>query len=303
VEPLRGILLPIAASADDPEFMRCAERVERLRAYLISVQNITSRQSGAAIADHGLLGSQQIAAPLWSATQFSTLLVLAFRNLTISPLANMTVAGETVLIVEIDYPVVIISGRTGAVILMSVMPVSVAGKVSIQQIPVGWARCPSNMVRPLILMDPALCSRTFSNRIPATAASKTFVPAITIPIKRSSNLQRSSNRRNIRSSNRNRSSHRQLYRQLYLHFNFKESEIMSNDPVAAAAAAAAAAVPAAGAATEAAAAAAALDGAAAAAADPAAAAAAIGRIGRGRSLRECVLSELVFMLAEGAKVR
>jgi hypothetical protein len=143
----------------------------------------------------------KIPAPLWSATQFSTILVLAFCDLTITPWANMTVAGESVLIVEIDFPVVIMSGRTGAVILMSVK--SVAGKVSIQHIPVGWARCPSNMVRLLILLDPALCSRTFIKRIPATAG--TFVSAIAIPITRSSNLQRSSDRRNIRSSNRNRS--------------------------------------------------------------------------------------------------
>jgi len=61
-------------------------------------------------------------------------------------------------------------------------------------------------------VDPALCSRTFSNRIPATAG--TFVPAIAIPITRS--LQRSSNRRNIRSNNHNRS---QLHKQLYLLVN------------------------------------------------------------------------------------
>jgi hypothetical protein len=152
----------------------------------------------------------KILAPLWSATQFSTILVLAFCNLTITPWANMTVAGETVLIVEIDFPVVIMSGRTGAVILMSVK--SVAGKVSNQYIPVGWARCPSNMVRLFILLDPALCSRTFSNRIPATAG--TFVSAIAIPITRCSNLQRSSDRRNIRSSNRNRS---QLHKLLLLY--------------------------------------------------------------------------------------
>jgi hypothetical protein len=51
----------------------------------------------------------KIAAPLWSATQFSTFLVLAFCDLTITPWASMTVPGETVLIVEI----VIMSGRTG----------------------------------------------------------------------------------------------------------------------------------------------------------------------------------------------
>jgi hypothetical protein len=68
----------------------------------------------------------KIPAPLWSATQFSTILVLAFcdlstilvlafnyaMGLTITPWANMTVAGETVLIVEIDFPVVIMSSRT-----------------------------------------------------------------------------------------------------------------------------------------------------------------------------------------------
>jgi hypothetical protein len=129
----------------------------------------TQRQDKAVLPSQIMarLVPSEIAAPLWSATQFSTILVLAFCDLTITPLTNMTVAGETVLIVEIDFPVVIMSGRTGVVILMSVM--SVTGKVSIQHIPVGWARCPSNMVRPLILMDPALCSRTFSNRIPATA--------------------------------------------------------------------------------------------------------------------------------------
>jgi hypothetical protein len=52
------------------------------------------------------------------------------------------------------------------------------------------------MVRPLILLDPALCSRTFSNSIPATAG--TFVSAIAIPITRFSNLQRSSDRQTLR---------------------------------------------------------------------------------------------------------
>jgi hypothetical protein len=31
VEPLRGILLPVAASADDPEFMQGAKKAQRLR--------------------------------------------------------------------------------------------------------------------------------------------------------------------------------------------------------------------------------------------------------------------------------
>ena len=64
VEPLRGILLPVAASADDPEFMQGAKKAQCLRDYLISIQNTTSRQSGAAIPDHGLLGSQQNRGPV-----------------------------------------------------------------------------------------------------------------------------------------------------------------------------------------------------------------------------------------------
>ena len=68
VEPLRGMLLPVAASADDPEFMQGAKKAQRLRAYLISIQNTTSRQSGAAIPDHGSLGSQQNRGPVMVCT-------------------------------------------------------------------------------------------------------------------------------------------------------------------------------------------------------------------------------------------
>jgi hypothetical protein len=64
VEPLRGILLPVAASVDDPGFMRGAEKVDKIKTYLISVQNTMSRHGCAAIADHGSLGSQQNRGPV-----------------------------------------------------------------------------------------------------------------------------------------------------------------------------------------------------------------------------------------------
>jgi hypothetical protein len=64
VEPLRGILLPVAALVDDPECMRSAEKVEKIKIYLNSVQNTMSRHGGAAIADHGSLGSQQNPGPV-----------------------------------------------------------------------------------------------------------------------------------------------------------------------------------------------------------------------------------------------
>jgi len=64
VEPLLAILVPVAASVDDPEFTRGAEKVEKIRAYLRSVQNTMSRHGGAAIADHGSLGSQQNPGPV-----------------------------------------------------------------------------------------------------------------------------------------------------------------------------------------------------------------------------------------------
>jgi hypothetical protein len=64
VEPLRAIIVPVAASAADPEFMRGTEKAKHLIAYLKSVQNTTSRHGGAAIADHGSLGSQQNPGPV-----------------------------------------------------------------------------------------------------------------------------------------------------------------------------------------------------------------------------------------------
>ena len=91
VEPLRAILVPVAASVDDPEFTRGAEKVEKIRAYLRSVQNTMSRHGGAAIADHCSLGSQQNPGPVMVCSPVSTILVLAFRDMTITPSAYMTV--------------------------------------------------------------------------------------------------------------------------------------------------------------------------------------------------------------------
>jgi hypothetical protein len=67
--------------------MRGAEKLEMIKTYLISVQNKTSRHGGAAIADHGSLGSQQIPGPVLVCSPVLTILVLAFRDMTITPLA------------------------------------------------------------------------------------------------------------------------------------------------------------------------------------------------------------------------
>ncbi len=108
----------------------------------------------------------RIPAPLWSATQFSTILVLAFRDMTIT--INMT---RPLVLMDLSLRSRTTSNRNRSshrqlhtVFIMSVM--SVAGKVSIHQIPDGLVRCLAiNMARPLVLMDLALRSRTTSTEI------------------------------------------------------------------------------------------------------------------------------------------
>jgi hypothetical protein len=108
----------------------------------------------------------KIPAPLWSATQFSTILVQAFRDMTIT--INMT---RPLVLMDLSLRSRTTSNRNRSshrqlhtVFIMSVM--SVAGKVSIHQIPDGLVRCLAiNMARPLVLMDLALRSRTTSTEI------------------------------------------------------------------------------------------------------------------------------------------
>jgi hypothetical protein len=64
VEPLRAILVPVATSVSNPNFQQGAQEFNYIKAYLISSQNTMSRHGGAAIADHGSLGSQQNPGPV-----------------------------------------------------------------------------------------------------------------------------------------------------------------------------------------------------------------------------------------------
>jgi hypothetical protein len=64
VEPLRAILVPVATSVSNPYFQQGAQEFDYIKAYLISSQNAMSRHGGAAIADHGSLGSQQNPGPV-----------------------------------------------------------------------------------------------------------------------------------------------------------------------------------------------------------------------------------------------
>ena len=64
VEPLRAILVPVATSVSNPYFQQVAQEFDYIKAYLISSQNTMSRHGGAAIADHGSLGSQQNPGPV-----------------------------------------------------------------------------------------------------------------------------------------------------------------------------------------------------------------------------------------------
>ena len=85
VEPLRAILVPVATSVWNPYFQQGVHEFDYIKAYLISSQNTMSRHGGAAIADHGSLGSQQNPGPVMVCNPVSTILVLAFRYMTITP--------------------------------------------------------------------------------------------------------------------------------------------------------------------------------------------------------------------------
>ena len=91
MEPLRAILVPVSTSVSNPYFQQGAQEFDYIKAYLISSQNTMSRNSGAAIADHGSLGSKQNPGPVMVCNPVSTILVLAFRDMTITPSAYMTV--------------------------------------------------------------------------------------------------------------------------------------------------------------------------------------------------------------------
>ena len=98
--------------------------------------------------------------------QVSTILVQAFRDMTIT--INMT---RPLVLMDLSLRSRTTSNRNRSshrqlhtVFIMSVM--SVAGKVSIHQIPDGLVRCLAiNMARPLVLMDLALRSRSTSTEI------------------------------------------------------------------------------------------------------------------------------------------
>ena len=64
MEPLRAILVPVATSVWNPYFQQGVHEFDYIKAYLISSQNTMSRHGGAAIADHGSLGSQQNPGPV-----------------------------------------------------------------------------------------------------------------------------------------------------------------------------------------------------------------------------------------------
>jgi hypothetical protein len=59
---LRSILVPVATSVS--QFQARSAKFDDIKAYLISSQNTMSRHGGAAIADHGSLGSQQNPGPV-----------------------------------------------------------------------------------------------------------------------------------------------------------------------------------------------------------------------------------------------
>jgi hypothetical protein len=137
--------------------------------------------SSAAIADHGSLGSQQNPCPVMVCNPVFKHFSPSLTQMTITQLAYMTVAGWVrCLAIKMARPLVLMdlalrsrttsnSNRSShrqlyTVTIMSVM--SVADKVSIQQIPDGWVRCLDiNMARPLVLMDLALPRTTITEII------------------------------------------------------------------------------------------------------------------------------------------
>ena len=64
VAPLRAISVPVATSVSNPNFQQGVQEFNYIKAYLVSLQNTMSRHGGAAIADHGSLGSQQNPGPV-----------------------------------------------------------------------------------------------------------------------------------------------------------------------------------------------------------------------------------------------
>ena len=64
VAPLRAISVPVATSVSNPNFKQGMQEFNDIKAYLVSLQNTMSRHGGAAIADHGSLGSQQNPGPV-----------------------------------------------------------------------------------------------------------------------------------------------------------------------------------------------------------------------------------------------
>ena len=64
VEPLRAILVPVATSVSNPNFKQGEQEFNDIKAYILKFQNTMSRHGGAAIADHGSLGSQQNPGPV-----------------------------------------------------------------------------------------------------------------------------------------------------------------------------------------------------------------------------------------------
>ena len=64
VAPLRAISVPVATSVSNPNFKQGMQEFCDIKAYLVSLQNTMSRHGGAAIADHGSLGSQQNPGPV-----------------------------------------------------------------------------------------------------------------------------------------------------------------------------------------------------------------------------------------------
>ena len=85
VAPLRAISVPVATSVSNPNFKQGEQEFNDIKAYILKFQNTMSRHGGAAIADHGSLGSQQNPGPVMVCNPVSTILVLAFRDMTITP--------------------------------------------------------------------------------------------------------------------------------------------------------------------------------------------------------------------------
>jgi hypothetical protein len=77
--------VPVATSVSNPYFQQGAQEFDYIKAYLFIHK--TQCQDTAVLPSQIMarLVPNKILAPLWSATQFSTILVLAFRDMTITP--------------------------------------------------------------------------------------------------------------------------------------------------------------------------------------------------------------------------